>query len=127
MGCPKGVKHRSYTPEEKLDIVKMNTEQYLSPAGITKITGISEHNVRRWIGLYSKEGMEGLKPKGKKGNPFSALHTSKSLTKEERLELENLKLKIENGRLKKGYLVKGGGVRKEYVSISGKNTKSYRS
>ena len=127
MGCPKGIKHRSYTPEEKLDIVKMNTEQYLSPAGITKITGISEHNVRRWIRQYSKEGTEGLRPKGKKGNPFSALHTSKSLTKEERLELENLKLKIENERLKKGYLVKGGGVRKEYASISGKNTKSYRS
>ena len=69
MGCPKGVKHRSYTPEEKLDIVKMNTEQYLSPAGITKITGISEHNVRRWIRQYSKEGTEGLRPKGKRGTP----------------------------------------------------------
>ncbi len=124
MGCKKDIKHRQYTAEEKLEIIRMNTEQYLSSPEIAKITGISEHNVRRWIGLYSKEGMEGLKPKGKKGNPFAALHTSKSLSKEERLELENLKLKIENERLKKGYLVKGGGAGKEYVSISGANIRS---
>ncbi len=123
MGCPKGVKHRSYTLEEKLDVVRMNTEQYLSYSEIAKITGISEKNIGRWIGQYSREGTEGLKPKGKKGNPFSSLHTSKSLTKEKRLELENLKLKIEIERLKKGYQVKGGGAGKEYASISEKNTK----
>lgn len=60
----------------------------------------------------------------KRGNKFAALHISKSLSKEERLELENLKLKIENERLKKGYTLKGGGVNKEYVSILDVNTKS---
>ena len=34
------------------------------------------------------------------GSPFAALHTSKSLSREERLELENLKLRIEKERLK---------------------------
>ena len=33
----------------------------------------------------------------------------KNLTDIEKLELENMKLRIENERLKKGYLVKGDG------------------
>ena len=86
---------------------------------------IADKQVRDWVKLYN----EGLLETGRKraGNPFAALHTSKSLSKEERLELENLKLRIENERLKKGYLVKGGGVNKEYVSISDANTRSSRS
>ena len=123
MGCLKGIKHRTYTEDEKLKIVKMNVEQYLSSYEISKITRVSEKNIRRWVKQYSEEGIEGLKTK-RRGNPFAALHTSKTLTKEERLELENLKLKIENERLKKGYLVKGGGLNKEYVTISGANTRS---
>ncbi|MBQ6479327.1 MAG: helix-turn-helix domain-containing protein [Erysipelotrichaceae bacterium] len=123
MGCKKGIKHKQYTAEEKLNLVRMNTEQHLSSKEIFRITGISDKNIRRWIKEYSEKGIDGLKTK-KKGNPFTALHISKSMSKEERLELENLKLKIENERLKKGYLVKGGGVRKEYVSISGVSTKS---
>ena len=123
MGCLKGIKHRTYTEDEKLKIVKMNVEQYLSSYEISKITRVSEKNIRRWVKQYSEEGIEGLKPK-RRGNPFAALHTSKTLTKEERLELENLKLKIENERLKKGYLVKGGGAEKEYVSISDVNMRS---
>ena len=59
----------------------------------------------------------------KSGNVYAALHTSKSLTKEERLELENMKLKIENERIKKGYLVKGVGADKEYVTFLEKNMK----
>ncbi|MBR3227470.1 MAG: helix-turn-helix domain-containing protein [Erysipelotrichaceae bacterium] len=106
-----------------MKIVKMNVEQYLSSYEISKITRVSEKNIRRWVKQYSEEGIEGLKTK-RRGNPFAALHTSKTLTKEERLELENLKLKIENERLKKGYLVKGGGAEKEYVSISDVNMRS---
>ena len=123
MGCLKGIKHRTYTEDEKLKIVKMNVEQYLSSYEISKITRVSDKNIRRWVKQYSEEGIEGLKTK-RRGNPFAALHTSKTLTKEERLELENLKLKIENERLKKGYLVKGGGAEKEYVSISDVNMRS---
>ena len=123
MGCLKGIKHRTYTEDEKLKIVKMNVEQYLSSYEISKITRVSEKNIRRWVKQYSEEGIEGLQTK-RRGNPFAALHTSKTLTKEERLELENLKLKIENERLKKGYLVKGGGAEKEYVSISDVNMRS---
>ena len=34
-----------------------------------------------------------------------------------------MKLEIENARLKKGYLVKGGGDQKEYVTTLDENTK----
>ena len=124
MGCPKGVKHRKYTVEEKLKIVRMNTEEYMSLTEISERTGVSSKNISRWIRQYSLEGIDGLMPKERTGNRFSALYTSKSLSEEERLRLENLKLKTENERLKKGYIVKGGGAGKEYVSISDVNTRS---
>ena len=123
MGRPKGGKNRIYSAEEKLEAVRMNTEKHMSQHEISRITGISVKNIGRWTIQYSLNGADGLKPK-KKGNPYAALHTSKSLNREEKLELENLKLKIENERLKKGYLVKGGGAGKEYVSISAANTRS---
>ena len=55
------------------------------------------------------------------GEVFSV---KKNKTREEELELENLKLKVEVARLKKGYQVKGVGSKKEYVTIKDLNTKS---
>ena len=40
----------------------------------------------------------------------------KTKTVEENLKLKIMKLEIENARLKKGYLVKGGGDQKEFVT-----------
>ena len=121
MGRPKGGKNRKYSYEFKLQVIKDREENHQSWSELEKKYGVVRGVIDRWIRLYD----EGLLKTGRKGkgNRFSALHTSKSLCREERLELENLKLKIENERLKKGYLVKGGGVRKEYVPVSGKNTK----
>jgi hypothetical protein len=79
------------------------------------------------ITRYFESGIEGLQSKKRKGNPFSALHTSKSLSREEYLELENMKLKVEIERLKKGYVVKGVGARKEFVTINDVDTKSLKS
>lgn len=126
MGRPKGGKSRSYSPEYKLKIVKRHIEDYESLLSIAEEEGISDGMIANWCRAYRMKGFDGLSPK-RKGNPFSALHTSKSLSREERLELENLKLKIENERLKKGYLVKGGGARKEYVSICDANIGSSKS
>jgi transposase len=41
----------------------------------------------------------------------------------EQLLKELMRKDIENARLKKGYAVRGGGTEKEFVSLSGKNTK----
>ena len=57
------------------------------------------------------------------GNRFSALHASKSLTEEERLRLTVEKLQIENERLKKGYIVKGVGASKEFVTLRDLNSR----
>ena len=62
--------------------------------------------------------------KGHPGNPFAALHVSKNLSEVERLQLTVAKLEIENERLKKGYLVKGVGAAKEFVTGREKNLKS---
>ena len=125
IGRPKGGKNRKYTVEEKLSIVNMNLQDHMSIIQIEKETGISDSLISAWIHKYLDNGLQGLENKKNKksGNVYAALHTSKSLTKEERLELENMKLKIENERLKIGYLVKGVGADKEYVTFLEENMK----
>ena len=53
--------------------------------------------------------MDGLTTKRKPGNPLSKYSNRKSLSKEEQLEYENMKLRIENEMLKKGILMKEDG------------------
>ena len=62
-----------------------------------------------WIKKYKELGYEGLINKRKPGNPLSKYSKKNNLTEIEKLEFEIMKLKIENERLKKGYLVKGDG------------------
>lgn len=62
-----------------------------------------------WLKKYLKFGEDGLENKKKTGNPYGKLLNKKTLTEIEKLQYENMKLKIENERLKKGYLVKGDG------------------
>ena len=78
----------------------------------------------RWIRNYGKYGESAFNSKAhRKGNPFAALHTSKTLTETERLRLQLAKLEIENERLKKGYQVKGVGANKVFASLKDANTK----
>ena len=123
IGRPKGSKNRKYSYDFKLMVVKDHQDNHLSWKELAMKYGVYRSVIQRWVKLYN----EGILETGRiqnRGNPYAALHTSKSLTREEKLELENLKLTIENERLKKGYLVKGGGLNKEYVTISGANTRS---
>jgi transposase len=70
---------------------------------------ISEENIIRWIKNFKEKGIEGLENKRKPGNPLAKYSRRKELNEIEKLEYENMKLRIENERLKKGYLVKGDG------------------
>ena len=71
---------------------------------------ISSGLLSRWIEKYKAEGISGLENKRKPGNPMAKYFTTKKFnSKEEELEYENMRLKIENERLKKGYIVKGDG------------------
>ena len=74
-----------------------------------------------WVKKYLEEGEEALEPHN--GNPYAALHRSKSLTEVERLRLLVAKQEVEIARLKKGYWVEGVGAGREYVTGSGKTTK----
>ena len=68
---------------------------------------------------FQNNGLEGLKPKKNPGNPMAKYYTKKHFdTKEEQLEYENMKLRIENELLKKGYLMKGDGT---LVAFKNKN------
>ena len=119
MARPKGGKNRKWTNEERLKYVLMCEEEHIPVRTIVREEGISRGTLREWIRRYRSGGEEALNPeKLHPGNHFSALHTSKSLSKNERLILLVEKLQIENERLKKGYTVKGVGADKEFVTTT---------
>ena len=123
MGRPKGGKNRIWTNEERLKYVLMCEEGYPVKT-LAKEQKIPRGTLNGWIQRYRSGGVEALNPaKLRRGNHFAALHKNKSLSEEERLRLMVEKLQIENERLKKGYIVKGVGASKEFVTLSGKNLK----
>ena len=125
MGRPTGTKNIMRTPEEKeIWVLKyLNSEIGFRPG--CRLIGVSNSVFRNWINKYKEQGIEGLKSRiGKCCKKGIGGRPKKAKTREEELERENAKLKIEIERLKKGYYVKGVGQRKEYVSINNKNIKS---
>ena len=109
MGRPKGGTNKYWTAEEKYEVIKPIINFEKSSSQVTKETGINNGMISVWIKKYNEDGLNGLENKRKPGNPMSSLMNKKNLTDIEKLELENMKLRIENERLKKGYLVKGDG------------------
>ena len=122
MGCKKGIPHRKWSKSEKLKLVKLHLEEHMSIREIEQQYSVEHSLVSRWVENYLTEGEDALV--SRKGNPYAALYTSKSLSEVERLRLIVAKQEIEIARLKKGYWVEGVGANKEYVTGSEKNTKS---
>ena len=123
MGRPKGGTNRIYTIEEKEEIAKRYINEGKSYLALEQETGIPRRNIERWSKSLLIEGREGLINKKKTGNRYAALHTSKKLSETEKLKLELMKKDIEIERLKKGYIVKGDGQQKRYITISKENFK----
>lgn len=123
MGRNIGCKNKMKTPEEKEIIVK----EYLSGKGIKELERKYEINnvqIYRWIEKYEENGIEGLKSQtGKKKGGNKGQGGRKPKNKIEELELELMKKEIEIARLKKGYMVKGVGAEKEFVTTFDKNIK----
>ena len=119
----KGQKFRKWSFEEKLRIVKRHTEEHVSIRELEKQEGANNALISAWIQKYAIEGEDGLRPKPRKGNPYSALHTSKSLTELEELRLRVVKQDIEIARLKKGYWVEGEGADRIVITSGGVATK----
>ena len=123
MGRPKGGKNRNWSKEEKLRVVLRNLDDKIGQRTIAREENISRGQVHSWIQKYLEGWPDALENRKKPGNPFAALSTSKSLTEEQRLKLIVEKQKIEIERLKKGYVVKGVGASKEFVTLRDLNTK----
>ena len=106
----KGQKFKHWSKEEKLRIVKKIVDEGKSSYQVAKEESISSTGmIRHWVKLYVEHGENALVNKKKPGNPLMKYSRRKILTKEEELEYENMKLRIENELLKKGYLMKGDG------------------
>lgn len=105
----KGQKFKHWTAEEKYKIIEPILNMEKSSTLITKETGLSNGMITNWVHKYRDNGMKGLENKKKPGNPLSKYMHKKELTDIEKLEYENMKLRIENEMLKKGYLMKGDG------------------
>ena len=123
MGRPSGTKNIMRTAEEKEKIVLEYLNNKESTAMISSKYNICISNLKKWIRVYRETGIEGLKSKtGKHNNPNCGRY-NRNKTEVEKLKEDLLKKEIELMRLKKGYVVKGVGVKKEYVSISDVNIK----
>ena len=91
---------------QKYEKLVLNDEKLKQLEKELNIDGVM---IRRWVRMYLLKGESALENKKKPGNPLAKYSRRKSLSEIEQLEYENLKLRIENERLKKGYIVKGDG------------------
>ena len=120
----KGQTRRVWTPEQSAEIVHKHLDNHISVRTLEKEYHADRSMICKWVKRYITEGESSFVHKGHPGNHFAALHVSKNLSEVERLRLMVAKLEIENERLKKGYLVKGVGATKEFVTGREKNSKS---
>ena len=107
IGRPKGGTNRYWSKEDKLKLVKEVTDEHKSTSEVSNRENISNGMFNRWIKNYLEYGEKGLINKKKPGNPLAKYSNKKNLSDLEKLQYENMKLRIENERLKKGYLMKG--------------------
>lgn|SRR5574344_629817 len=121
MGRPKGETNKYWSKDEKLKLIKEHLERHVSTLEITNRENISNGMYNNWLKKYLEFGEDGLENKKKPGNPLCKYSSKKNLTDIEKLEYENLKLRIENERLKKGYMVEGDG---QVVIFNGSNNKN---
>ena len=111
MGRPKGIStpKRNWSKDDKLKAVKRVLDNHETAEDVRKELNINSGLLHNWIKKYLNEGEKGLENKIKPGNPLAKYQHKKELTGIEKLEYENMKLRIENERLKKGYIMKGDG------------------
>ena len=112
MGRPKGGKNREWSKEEKLKYVLMVINGEKSATQIQREYGINKSMVSKWIKKFNDGGIDVLANKHKPGNPLVRYSRRKELTELEKLEYENMLLRIENERLKKGYTEEDAAIAK---------------
>lgn len=106
----KGQKFREWNKNDKYKMIKPLLNYEATFSEISRKYNVSRGLLSAWINKYRKFGIEGLENKKKPGNPMTKYFTTKNFnSKEEKLEYENMKLRIENEMLKKGFLMKEDG------------------
>ncbi len=121
---PRKEKNNMRTPEEKENVIKDMLEHGFGQGTASKKYGVSQSCIWNWRKKYLEKGIDGLKSNtGKSTGGSKGLGRRKSNNREEELEIKLLRKEIELMRLKKGYVVKGVGAKKEYVSILDVNMK----
>jgi len=107
MGRPKGSTSKKpnnyWSKEAKLEYVQLIMSGEVSMAELSRKNKISLGMLSTWVKRYREGGVDALENKRKPGNPLSKYQNKKELTDLEKLQYENMKLRIENERLKKGY------------------------
>ena len=116
-------RYRFWSKEQKIEIIKPVMECEITTKQQARKYEVAEESIIRWIKSFKEKGIEGLENKRKPGNPLVKYSRRKELNEIEKLEYENMKLRIENERLKKGYLVKGDGTVLISTLLSKKNSK----
>ena len=125
MGRPKGGKNKYWSKEEKLKLIREHLDTNISTNEITTRENISNGMYNNWLKKYLEYGEKGLENKKKPGNPLAKYKNKKQLSNIEKLEYETMKLRIENERLKKGYIVEGDGQVVIFNGSKNKNLKQY--
>ena len=111
----KGQKFKHWTAEEKYKVIEPALNLEKSSHEVARENNLAPGMVGNWIISYRKNGMDGLTSKRKPGNALAKYSNKKHLTKEEQLEYENMKLRIENEMLKKGFLMKEDGTNVKFM------------
>ena len=93
---------RKWSKEEKLHYIRLHLDEHISVMEIERKYGVRNSLVSAWVKRYLEDGEDALEPKN--GNPYAALHTSKSLSEVDRLRLIIAKQEVEIARLKKRVL-----------------------
>lgn len=120
-----------YSYEERLEIGSKLYHNELSRAEASEQYGISVNSARDYMRLYRDANR--LPPKtqccergeaafASRGAIYDGLEAYASMSKEELLR-ELARSKVNEARLKKGYMVKGVGKEKQYIRLGTKNTK----
>ena len=107
--------NRNWSAEDKYKVIKPIISMEKSLTQVSRELDISSGMLHRWVEVYKKDGIKGLENKKKPGNPLMKYSRKKSLTELEKLEYENMKLRIENELLKKGFIMKGDGTIVKYM------------
>lgn len=99
-------KYTFYSKEDKLGFVKLVLSGKYTQDSIAKEHGMSGGMLSTWVRKYREGGIDALENKHRTGNPNASLMNLKNPTESQKLQLENIMLRIENERLKKGYTSK---------------------